>query len=91
MLVCCAKLLQSCPILRVPIDYSPPGSSVHGTLQARTLEWVAMPSPRDLPTPGTEPASPALQVESLPTELPRKPIYMLTYTEIYTYVQQRQQ
>ena len=29
-----------------PIDYSPPGSSVHGILQARILEWVAMPSSR---------------------------------------------
>ena len=37
-----AKLLQSCPTLCDPIDGSPPGSSVHGILQARTLEWVAM-------------------------------------------------
>ena len=34
-----AKLLQSCPM-----DCSPPGSSVHGILKARTLEWAAMPS-----------------------------------------------
>ena len=35
------------------MDYSPPGSSVHGILQARILEWVAMPSPPgDLPDPG---------------------------------------
>ena len=33
------------------------GSSVHGILQARILEWVAIPSPRDLPHPGIEPAS----------------------------------
>ena len=37
---------QSCPILCDPMDCSPPGSSVHGILQARTLEWVAMPSSR---------------------------------------------
>ena len=37
-----AKLLQSCPTLHDPIDGSPPGSSVPGILQARTLEWVAM-------------------------------------------------
>ena len=36
-----AKLLQSCPTLCNPIDGSPPGPSVHGILQARTLEWVA--------------------------------------------------
>ena len=32
---------QSCPTLCNPVDCSPPGSSVHGTLQARILEWVA--------------------------------------------------
>ena len=35
-----AKSLQSCPTLCDPIDGSPPGSSVHGILQARTLEWT---------------------------------------------------
>ena len=39
-----AKLLQSCPTLCNPIDCSPPGSPVHGILQARILEWVAMPT-----------------------------------------------
>ena len=38
-----AKSLQSCPILCDPIDGSPPGSTVPGILQARTLEWVAIP------------------------------------------------
>ena len=38
----CAKSLQLCPTLCVPIDCSPPGSSVHGILQARILEWVAI-------------------------------------------------
>jgi len=42
------------------MDRSPPGSSVHGVLLARILEWVAFPSPGDLPGPGFEPASPAL-------------------------------
>ena len=42
----CAKSLQSCPTLWDPMDCSPPGSSVHGILQARILEWVAMPSSR---------------------------------------------
>ena len=35
-----AKSLQLCPTLCNRIDGSPPGSSVHGILQARTLEWV---------------------------------------------------
>ena len=37
-----AKSLQSCPTLYDPIDGSPPGSSVPGILQARTLDWVAV-------------------------------------------------
>ena len=41
-----AKLLQSCPTLCDPMDCSLPGSSIHGILQARILEWVAMPFSR---------------------------------------------
>ena len=37
---------QSCPTLWDPMDCSPPGSSVHGILQARMLEWVAIPFSR---------------------------------------------
>ena len=37
-----AKSLQWCPTLRDPIDGSPPGSSIPGILQARTLEWAAI-------------------------------------------------
>ena len=40
----CAKSLQSCLTLCNPLDYSLLGFSVHGILQARILEWVAMPS-----------------------------------------------
>ena len=40
-----------------PVDHSPPGSSVHGILQVRKLEWAAMPSSRDLPDPGIQPMS----------------------------------
>jgi len=39
------------------MDLSPPGSSVHGLLQARVLEGVAMPTSRGLPDPGIEPMS----------------------------------
>jgi len=58
MVYLCAKLLQSCPILCDPMDCSPLGSSVHGILQARILEWVAFPG--DLPDPGIEPMSTAM-------------------------------
>ena len=41
-----AKSLQSCPTLCDPMDCSLPGFSVHGILQARTLEWVAISFPK---------------------------------------------
>ena len=56
-----------------PKDYSLPDFSLHGILQAIILEWVAFPSPGDLPAPGIEPASPALQADSLLSDLPGKP------------------
>ena len=62
----CAQSLQLCPTLCDTMGYSLPGSSVHGILQARLLEWVAMLSSRGSPKPGTEPGSPALQADSLP-------------------------
>ena len=52
------------------MDCSPPGSSLHLILQARALEWLPLPSPEDLPNPGIEPSSPALQVDSLLSERP---------------------
>ena len=41
-----AEWLQSCPTLCNPLDCSPSGSSIHGTLQARIVEWTVMPSSR---------------------------------------------
>ena len=62
-----------CPILCDPMDCNPPGSSVHGILQARMLEWVTIPFSVDLPSPGIDPMSLALQEDSLPSEAPGKP------------------
>ena len=61
--------------------------TVHGILQARILEWVAFPFSRegssppglDLPNPGNEPRSPALQADSLPTEPQEKPSRQILY------------
>ena len=39
---CCCLVAKSCPTLCDPVDHSPPGSSIHGILQARILEWVAI-------------------------------------------------
>ena len=57
LLYAAAKSLQSCPTLCGPIFGSPPGSPIPGILQARILEWVAIP-PGDLPIPGIQPVSP---------------------------------
>ena len=48
---------QSCPSPCDPMDHSPPGFSVHGILQGRILEWVAILSVGDLPDPGVTCAS----------------------------------
>ena len=67
MCVCVhAKLLQSRPTLCDPMDNSLPGSSIHGILQARILEWLPHPPPVNLPDQGIELKSPALHVDSLP-------------------------
>ena len=63
---CCCLVVKSRLTLCDPMDCSPPVSSVHGILQARILEWVAIPFPRNLPDPGIEPTSPALQADSSP-------------------------
>ena len=67
------KVTQLYLTLCDPTDCSLPGSSVNGILQARILEWVAIPFPGDLPNPGIEPRSPALRADSLPSEPPGKP------------------
>ena len=67
-----SKSLQLCLTLHGPIDCSPPGSSVHKTLQARILNGLPCPPQGDPPDPGAEPTSPvatALQVDSLPLNL----------------------
>ena len=68
---------QSYLTLCDPVIYSRPGSSVHEILQARILEWVAMPPPGDPPNPGIKPRSPALQAGSLPSEPPALELYIL--------------
>ena len=52
--ICCVlcSVAQLCLTLCDPMDCNPPGSSIHGILQARTLEWVAMPSSRGSSRPG---------------------------------------
>ena len=74
-----SKLAQSCPTLCDPMDCSLPGSSIHGILQARTLEWVAMPSSRgsSRPRDQTQVAGikPKLRADSLLLAPPGKPVF----------------
>ena len=73
---------QSCPTLCDAMGCSLPGSSVHGISQARILEWVAIPSPGDLPDPGIEPKSlesPALAGGFFIAVPPGKPYVFLAW------------
>ena len=71
-LAVCVKVAQLHLTFCDPMDYNLPGSSVHAILQARILEWGAIPFSRDLPNPGIKPRSPALQVDCLLFEPPGK-------------------
>ena len=72
-LVVVMLVAQSCLTLCDPMDCSPPGSSVHGILQAKILEWVACPPPDGLSNPGikyhkhTAAAAAAKSFQSCPT------------------------
>ena len=50
-----SEVAQLCLTLCNPMNSSLPGSSVHGIIQARIMEWVPFPSPGDLPDAGIEP------------------------------------
>ena len=71
-LFCIILLSQLCPTLCNPVDCSPPGSSVHGILQARILEWVAIPLSRGSTDPGIKTMCPAFQADPLQSEAPGK-------------------
>ena len=66
--VAVGSVAQSCPTVCNPMDCSLPGSSIHEIFQAREY-WSGLPfpSPGDLPDPGVEPGSPALQADTSPS------------------------
>ena len=82
-----AKLLQSCPTLCNPVCCSPPSSSVHGILQARTLEWAAISFSRrsSQPRDRTHVCLCLLHLQvGLPPAPPGKPlIYLCLYKRIF--------
>ena len=91
----CCLVAKSWTILCSPMDCSPSGSSVHGILQPMDCSQqeffskqeyqsgLPFPSPGYLPNPGIKPRSPALQVDSLPIEPPRKPVCVCVCVCVY--------
>ena len=76
LMICCTGLcLVTChvPLFAIPSTVAQQAPLSTGILQARILEWFLCPPPGDLPNPGIKPRSPALPVDFLLSELPRKP------------------
>ena len=76
-----------CLTLSDPMDCSPPGSSVHGILQVRILEQVAIPFSRGSSPSRIKPKTPALQADSLSPRPPWKPILHVTVLHVAIVVQ----
>ena len=77
---------QSCLTLSNAMDCSPPGFSVHGFSRQEYWSGFPFPSPRKLPNPGIEPGSPALQADSLSSELPGKPHIIYSVDSMWSVV-----
>ena len=75
------KSLSHVQLFATPWTVAHSGSSVHGILQARILEWLPFPPPGDLPNPGIELGSPALQTDALSVEPPGNPRNVLLIIE----------
>ena len=73
----CVLVTQSCSTLCDPVDCSPPGSSVHGILQARILEWVAIPFSRRSYWPRDRTQISHISGRFLLSETPGKPQYIM--------------
>ena len=74
-LSCRCLVAKSCLTLCDPMDCSPPGSSVHGFLQARILEWVAIPFCRGSLTQGSNLCLLHWQADSLPLSPLESPLH----------------
>ena len=77
--LCYAQRFSRVQLFVTPMNCNLPGSSVHGILQARILEWLTFPSPGDRPNPGTDLGSPALQAESFLSDPPGEVQHSLLY------------
>ena len=76
---------QMCPTLCDPMDCSPPGSSVHGILQARIMEWVVIAFSKGSSQPRDRTQVPTLQADSLPPEPLGTPVYIYILICIYSF------
>ena len=65
-----SEVAHSCLTLCDPMDCSLSGSFLHGILQVRVMEWVAISFSRGSSDPGIEPRSPAFQADALTSESP---------------------
>ena len=65
------------------MDCRLPGSSVHGFSRQEYWSGLPFPSSEDLPDPWIEPELPELQADSLPSELPGKPIQLLSHVQLF--------
>ena len=77
--LCCAQSLQLCPTLCNPMDYNPP-VSVQGILQARILEWIAMPSSRRYTRPRDWTWVSCIARRFFTAELPGKPNFLSPFS-----------
>ena len=91
MATLCVCVLDSQPYLTVwnPMDCTPPGSSVPGISQAEYWSGLPFPSPGNLPDPGIEPGSLALQADFLPYEPLGKPTRQVKKTNAHLYYTSR--
>ena len=76
-------VIQLCLTLCNPINCNLPGYFVRGIVQARILEWAAIPFSKS--DPGIKFVSLALQADSLLSEPPGKPKYIHTYIQLYMF------
>ena len=76
------SIAQLCPTLCDPKDCSLPGSSVHMIQQQKYWSWLPFPSPGDPPEPGIELGFTALHSDSLLSEPPGKPVYVVGIWDI---------
>ena len=81
--VCCCLVIKSCLTLCDPMNYSPPGFSIHGISQARTLEWVAVPFFRESYQPRDQTWISCIGRQILYHWATGKSTHMYTYTQSY--------